>query len=549
MVGLAIATARCNVTVATDVSGAVSKETVGTGAMQSTPVVIAPLDADLSEVAASLAPAPVPVLALYGGVAPRPAVAALGQDLAITVATAAERTGAIVLDGTGCLAHGGALSDKSRMRQTVVRVTSRRCAAVDTSGGDYTHVVLLDSDGDAEHADLLLALGRRLALSMPLVLVVLGGDDAALAQAAAALERGIQVFVAIESGRRAHHVAAAHPRLALVDPRANATLASRLAWALHTDLVLKDAWRLFRTFDREAVQRRSRFERFQATILLLGVLATLLALISNELGTGTLRWAVVAASVALAGATALSGRRASGKRWILTRAAAESVKSEIFRYRTGTGRYADRSCQAKEPLRCSEALAARLGMIERRLVHTEVGNSPLPVAEGLEPPFAESSGDDGLRPIGAEDYIELRVNDQLRYYRNRLRDYDRRLRLLQGVAIVASSAGALVAALGGQIWVALTSAMAAAPLAYLAHLQVAKTIVTYNQSVAQLDDVLRRWHARAPRAPTRPALARLVDATEAILTAEHGTWVEEMTEAMQTLDEPGEGAEPGEKPR
>lgn len=86
------------------------------------------------------------------------------------------------------------------------------------------------------------------------------------------------------------------------------------------------------------------------------------------------------------------------------------------------------------------------------------------------------------------------------------------------------------------MWVALTSALAAAPLAYLAHLQVEKTIVTFNQSVAQLDDVLRRWHGRASDPPSHQAFARLVAATEAILTAEHGTWVEEMTQAMRDLD-------------
>ena len=88
---------------------------------------------------------------------------------------------------------------------------------------------------------------------------------------------------------------------------------------------------------------------------------------------------------------------------------------------------------------------------------------------------------------------------------------------------------------------ALTSVVAAAPLAYLAHLQVEKTIVTYNQSVAQLNDILRRWHAHASRLPTHQGLARLVNATEAILTAEQGAWVEEMTEAMHDLDDAQRG--------
>ncbi len=453
---------------------------------------------DLDQVGALLdLGAPAPVLIVCGR--PSGFSAEVAARTAAVLTALVQRTDAIVLDATGCLADASTPDAGAGSRPPVVRVMSRPPDPA-APRGRYTHVLVTDIDAESEQ-QVLGALGQALAQGMP---------TAVLAVAELAGEAG------------------------------DDALTERLTWALHSDQVLKDAWALFAVLDRAAVGLRARFVWFQATILLLGAAATLLAILSKELGTDVLRAAVVVASVAVAGLTALSGRRAAGKRWIVTRAAAESVKSEIFRYRTRTGRYGEAGARKSAPAGRAEVLARRLGMIERRLMHTEVGNSALPVGEGDLPVV----GGAGLEPLSAEEYVHERIVDQLRYYRDRLRAYDLRRRILQGIAVAASSAGALVAAAGGQLWVALTSAIAAAPLAYLAHLQVERTIVTYNQSVAQLDDVLRRWHAREPRARTAQAFAALVEMTEAILTAEHGTWVEEMTEAMHHLaDQPGDAGQ------
>jgi hypothetical protein len=537
----------------------VIEESGAVGAGRSTRVVRASIDADVEAVVSSLQIAgPCPVLVLAGSLdAGDGNPGSLTEEIQAAVRVAASRTDAVVLDGTSWPGHNpdGAGSNG----QPSV-----------PPDGSYTHVVMAETVAGQEDPHLLAALGQAVARGMPTALLLAGGDDSAVAEAGLALASGFDIFVAAGSGGAADRLAtamrvrrSADPAAAAIVARGRATgtqrlhavtvapdaelaLTRALIWALHRDRVLKDAWRLFTTFDNAAVRLRASFERFQATILLMGLLATLLAVLTKQLGTGGLRWAVVAASVTLAGLTALSGRRAAGKRWIVTRAAAESVKSEIFRYRTRTGRYADSRLPGRDESRRPQVLAARLGEIETRLMHTEVSNSALPDDGRGDPPAADPSGDDGLSQLNPEDYVAMRIDDQLRYYHARLHTYDRRRQSFQGIALLASSAGALVAALGGQIWVALTSVLAAAPLSYLAHLQVEKTIVTYNQSVAQLDDVLRRWHGRSSRPPTRQAFGRLVDATEGILTAEHGAWVEEMTEAMHDLDNEPRETEPSD---
>jgi hypothetical protein len=85
--------------------------------------------------------------------------------------------------------------------------------------------------------------------------------------------------------------------------------------------------------------------------------------------------------------------------------------------------------------------------------------------------------------------------------------------------------------------VALTTAVGAAALAYLAHLQFDSTIVSYNQAAARLDAVGRRWHAHLPDSRSQRAFVQMVNETEAVMATERGGWIEQMTEALRELDD------------
>ena len=69
-------------------------------------------------------------------------------------------------------------------------------------------------------------------------------------------------------------------------------------------------------------------------ILGLGVIATLLALIDNRLKESALHWAVVVVPILVSVLIAVAVCRAVGQRWVMLRAAAESIKAAIYRYRT-----------------------------------------------------------------------------------------------------------------------------------------------------------------------------------------------------------------------
>ena len=96
---------------------------------------------------------------------------------------------------------------------------------------------------------------------------------------------------------------------------------------------------------------------------------------------------------------ALANRRAAGKRWVLLRAAAEAVKSEIYRYRTRTGVYAGPSERGEgRPLTRQRRLPERLTAIDRRLVQSDASGGALPPYRGPLPPIRCSAAEAAMTP-------------------------------------------------------------------------------------------------------------------------------------------------------
>ncbi len=244
-------------------------------------------------------------------------------------------------------------------------------------------------------------------------------------------------------------------------------LARRMAWELQDEPVLKATWQRFATYDYLAARLRTAFTRLQTWILLLGVIATLLALIQAQVRNQALHWAVVTIPILTAVLIAVAGRRAVGQRWVMLRAAAEAIKAEIYRYRTLAAGRTSQAAQVEHAAPQQE-LAAHLDAIETRLMQTEASGGPLTPYDGPLPPEMYGAGrdDDGLSPLDAERYLQIRIADQLAYYHGRIRSLDRRRNTLQLLAIAAGATGAILAAARLEVWIGLTSGASAAALAY-----------------------------------------------------------------------------------
>jgi uncharacterized membrane protein YhiD involved in acid resistance len=107
---------------------------------------------------------------------------------------------------------------------------------------------------------------------------------------------------------------------------------------------------------------------------------------------------------------------------------------------------------------------------------------------------------------------------------------------MQVAILVAGGAGTLLAAVGAELWVALTTALATALTTSIASRQLDETLVRYNQSAADLANVRDWWTKLSPAAKRNPKnIEQLVEFTEKVLEAELTGWVQRMENALAQL--------------
>jgi hypothetical protein len=246
----------------------------------------------------------------------------------------------------------------------------------------------------------------------------------------------------------------------------------------------------------------------------------------------TLRYALIVVPICVTTLIVTANRYSPGKRWVLLRAAAEALKREIYRYRVRPRHAAVDGAREK-------ALQLAMEDITRRLARTEVNSMGLPPYTGpLPPPYAVAPGDDGMRLLGADRYVQLRLSDQLSFYGNRTARLARQSSRWQLAAIVVGALGTLLAALGGDwvAWVALTSAAASALLAYVGYKQFDTTLTSYNQTATDLQNLQAWWTALLPDEQAQPEnVDKLVTTTESVLATEQDGWAQNMTNALAAL--------------
>lgn len=508
----------------------------------------------------------------------------VGEPLALAesvvgpaVTDAAEASAAAVVDGgtaSGVMAVVGAAREHhAAAMPLLIGVAPRGRVGQQEDAGDiaqlephHSHFVLADSASWGGETGLLFRVAAAIAGEERAVVVLVGGGSVAREETLEAVRRNWPVIVVQGSGGFADELASASRRLqtlekrprriphrssrsrALADAslrrivrdgdlrlfsqRDSARLARWITWELSRDHVLKDAWRTFAGYDQRANVLRRSFERFQRTILLLGIVVTALALANAEWHEPSLRFAAIVLPSVLAVMIAFANRQAAGKRWVSLRAAAEGTKMEIYRYRTRTGKYGTDADELGDRCR-SELLSTKLGAIDRRLANSEASSGPLAPDDSGLPPNLAGTRDDTMTLLDGDKYVAHRLADQLAYYRRRVTRADTRRSWLRFVSFAAGSGGTALAALGGEPLIALTTAVSAGAVSYLSVMQVDNLVVAYNQSAAELAAIRRDWMALDAAARDQNALESLVERTELALITEQSGWFEQMKAAVQ----------------
>jgi hypothetical protein len=314
---------------------------------------------------------------------------------------------------------------------------------------------------------------------------------------------------------------------------------------------LEDAWRLFATYDYNSKLTSNRFRHIRWVILALGIIATTLALIyqvylpkgqpilffGHPFPNSIIRFFIVLLPISVSALLTISSRFERGVSWILLRASAEAIKLEIYKFRTRTDIYSDENLEDETR---DVKLARKIKSINERLMTTEVNQSGLRPYRGKLPPPIEMAapGDDGFSFLTPPQYVECRVDNQIKWYKKRTNQLDQRIRRLHYQIIFFGALGTLLAAFEFEVWIAVTTAIVGAITSYIEYNQYEKTLTSYNIAATDLESIRIWWRALPDTEKYSPEVyEKLVGYAESVMEDESQRWIHTVQDALEKLDQ------------
>lgn len=322
---------------------------------------------------------------------------------------------------------------------------------------------------------------------------------------------------------------------------------------------LRDAWARHDNLSEAADNKQKLFKRVQGAVLILGMVATLLAILQSDAAVPlwlkqqtpaewkhwlkgyvpayrqVMHILIVLAPIAISVLVASNNRFREGNKWILFRAASEALVREIFRYRSRSGAYSDDQCidNSRE-----SKLAAKVKEITSVLFQSEANKTSVPSCVHDDPKR--------LTILSPENYVVERLENQIDWYARKTIKLYRRLKTIQLSILIAGGLGTFLAAVKLDVWVALTTAIATALAAKVETDQVENMLMQYNIALTNLHNVESWWKALSVWEKGRRAnIDLLVDQTEKALEKETMGWLQQMQVALDKLTEK-EGAKSSE---
>ena len=483
------------------------------------------------------------------------------------------------------------------------KVTYPGSPSVESSGRvpldpNHSHFLLVDGNEWGSETETLFELAS--AFNVPVLAILVNGGDIAKDELLQSIRRNWPVIVIEGSGRLADDIAALKKQPSQIEDPVLAEIVQEgdlrifpITGALEdfermlfsqspNSKLLQGAWQRFATYDANAGRLQQAFRKIQFWILLLGLIAVFLAVFEKqglelvkhrqvnalteqikakaeqpqpaqriklyerlEVALGWLRFPIIVIPIFTSILLAYYNKFRPANRWILLRGSAEAIKREIYRYRSRTGDYSEDRLTTNSR---DDVFHEQLEPVSRRLMQTDVNHGALKPYDGPLPPNmeGEQKNDDGFSFLTPERYIELRLEDQLKYYLSKTPKVEKQIKQMQVAILVAGGAGTLLAAVGAELWVALTTALATALTTSLAYRQLEETLVRYNQSAVDLANVREWWTKLSPAAKRNPKnIDQLVEVTEKVLATELSGWVQRMEDALAQLKaEEEKGEEP-----
>lgn len=310
--------------------------------------------------------------------------------------------------------------------------------------------------------------------------------------------------------------------------------------------ILEQAWQKFADYDWNAINLQKSFHRFQHWILLLGGVATLLVLTQTQLIDVSkvdighlleqlLRFIIIIIPITITVLAAVSNRFKPGSKWVYLRTAAEEIKSEIYQYRTLASLQEE---AGDKEASSEETFIGKIADVTSRLMKTEVSQTALSKYKKEIPPamYMAAGKDDGFSPLTPDQYIDIRIDDQLRFYKAKTVKLERKWKWCHWSIYIFGGLGTFLAAIGLELWVALATSIVGIFTTYLEYRQVENNLMIFNQTASSLTD-LKAWWLILPqeKRKNKETIKRLVDSTEKALQGELNRWVQNMKSALEEL--------------
>ncbi|MFI6369285.1 DUF4231 domain-containing protein [Nocardia sp. NPDC050630] len=287
------------------------------------------------------------------------------------------------------------------------------------------------------------------------------------------------------------------------------------------DELVNALWEKRIRWSHAATRMKLRIDRLRLTVLYLSswgaIAAALTATVPSQSG---LLSRIVAATgaAALAGATYVGAQFLTSeavRQWTRARAVSEGMRQQIFRFRAIPGTVA-RLCAEIEEL--EQAAADLLCFLEEA---PSVGPAP--------------------GPLTPEQYVSKRVEGQIaNYYRPSARQYRARAQFLRRVAIALGLTATIAASVNTAVsadaatriapWIAVSTTLSGALVAYLASKRYDFLVVSYLATANRLQRLLDKWRtAGSPTDP--PQWAEFVDDCENAIAVENESWLAKWADA------------------
>lgn len=595
---------------------AVTKKTIAFENNRSATAVFPPGTATGQDIAAALEiKDPKAVLLIIGGAdsVDEKVSSRLIQLFGRGIARAAADLNAVIIDGgtkSGVMAMmGQGVADRG-FKSTLIGVAPLGLVNYPGGEGDgktpldpnHSHFVLVEGKDWGSETSVIFKLLSALTVKASSVVLLAGGGEVSKIESLQAVRQNRPLVVIEGSGGVADEIATAwkaKPELPDDPVMAEIVADGRMEFhrlsnsvqgaerlvlrELGGDNVLLQAWERFADYDLNANKQQYRFGWIQGSVLMIGLLATALALIKEVwaprdgggnfvnswsgwwfsprevtdrkrdpwVGWWLLQYLLISIPILLTILITAANRFKQGNKWLLLRAGAEAIKREIFRYRTRSGDYKEvfyvppaqnvkpGTEPPPPPPTPEQVLAQRVEDITRRVMRTEVNQSSLlPYDKAKFPPsmYGSEGGDDGFTVLTPDRYVQVRLGDQLSYYKGKAVKHERTLKRFQYSIFIIGGLGTLLAAINQQVWIALTTAVAAALTTYLGYRQTENTLMKYNQAATDLENVKSWWTALpAEEQAKQKNVTTLVDHTEHVLQSELDGWVQQMQNALAEL--------------